>query len=54
MVIFDWNDDKVSDADVIVATSYKTVPLIQNLLCRKGKKFHFIQGYKTWDGKSSD
>ena len=52
--IFKWIDDEVPDADVIVATSYITVPLVQNLSDSKGKKFYFIQGYETWDGKSGE
>ena len=46
MIIRDRN--KVPDADVIIATGYKTVKTTVELPSRCGKKYHYIRGFETW------
>jgi len=40
--------EEVPDAEVLVATGYKTVKHVLNLPKRCGKKFHYIRGWETW------
>jgi len=42
------NDNGLPDADVIIATGYKSVGKTLNAPRRCGKKFHWIRGWETW------
>ena len=41
-------DEKIPDADVIIATGYKSVTETVSAPSRCGVKFHFIRGWETW------
>lgn len=42
------NQNQVPDADVVIATGYKSVGATLQLPERCGKKFHWIRGWETW------
>ena len=42
------SNDKIPDADVIIATGYKSVPLTCSAPKRCGIKLHYIRGWETW------
>ncbi|MGB7533082.1 MAG: glycosyltransferase family 4 protein [Halobacteriota archaeon] len=39
----------IPDADIVVATSWKTAYPVNKLNEKKGKKFYFVQHYEIWD-----
>ena len=40
---------RIPDADVVIATSWETVPAVARLSPRKGMKVYFVQHYEIWD-----
>jgi glycosyltransferase involved in cell wall biosynthesis len=44
----------IPDADVIIATAWRTAKCSLKLDANKGKKFYFIQHYETWNGKEDE
>jgi len=52
LIIKNLND--VPDADVIIATGYKTVDSTIKLPSRCGKKYHWIRGWETWQMSEND
>jgi glycosyltransferase involved in cell wall biosynthesis len=44
-------DDDVPDADIVLATYWKTGPWVAALSPRKGAKAILLQGYETWAGR---
>jgi glycosyltransferase involved in cell wall biosynthesis len=47
------NDRKIPDADVIIATGYKSVGPTCKAPKRCGKKYHYIRGWETWQMRES-
>jgi glycosyltransferase involved in cell wall biosynthesis len=47
-------DADVPDADVILATWWRTVPWVAELSEAKGAKVHFVQHYETYGGAPAD
>lgn len=43
----------ISDADIIIATYWRTAELVAPFSATKGRKFYFIQGLETWGGNES-
>ena len=48
------DDSLVRDADISIATAYKTVGAVNNFSDSKGIKVYFIQGYEKWDGATDE
>jgi len=44
----------VPNADVIIATAWRTAKCSLKLDANKGKKFYFIQHYETWNGQEDE
>ncbi|HDH04364.1 MAG TPA: glycosyltransferase family 1 protein, partial [Nitrospirae bacterium] len=44
------SEKHVPDADIIIATWWKTADYVSSYSIRKGKKFYFIQHYEIWGG----
>ena len=44
-------DDDVPDADVVIATFWKTAPWVAAMSAKKGVKIIFLQGYETSPGQ---
>ena len=43
----------VPDADIVIATAWKTAELVATYSENKGNKFYFIQHYEDWDGPAA-
>ncbi len=43
----------ILDADVVIATAWKTAEWVANYPKEKGRKFYFIQSYENWDAPES-
>jgi glycosyltransferase involved in cell wall biosynthesis len=54
LLIPDLRSRYVPDADAIVATFFRTAPLVSLLPAEKGRKFYFIQHYEDWAGTRAD
>lgn len=54
MWIREINNDNIPDADVLIATAWRTVTCSQKLNDSKGEKFYFIQHYETWNGPEDE
>jgi glycosyltransferase involved in cell wall biosynthesis len=52
--IRDINNSNIPDADVIVATAWRTAVCAEKLAAGKGEKFYFIQSYETWNGSEEE
>ncbi len=48
------NNENIPDADILIATAWRTVTCSKKLDSSKGKKFYFIQHYETWNGKEDE
>ncbi|HMQ68561.1 MAG TPA: glycosyltransferase family 4 protein [Ignavibacteria bacterium] len=48
------DNENIPDADIIIATAWRTAACSENLDQSKGKKFYFIQHYETWNGKTDE
>ncbi|MBL1070457.1 glycosyltransferase family 4 protein [Ligilactobacillus salivarius] len=48
-LVFKISDSYIRDADIIMATAWKTAQSVYNLADSKGKKVYFIQGYEVND-----
>lgn len=46
--VFEWTNEGVPDADIIVGSGYRTLEYVQNLSEKKGKQFYFVQGHENW------
>ncbi|MEO8209068.1 MAG: glycosyltransferase family 4 protein [bacterium] len=44
----------IPDADVLIASAWRTAKCSSSLDPNKGKKFYFIQGYETWNGPEDE
>lgn len=44
------HDRFIPDADIVIATAWKTADWVARYAARKGKKFYFIQSFEDWDG----
>lgn len=42
-------ENKIPDADIIIATSWETAYSVNKLSMNKGRKLYFIQHYEIWD-----
>lgn len=49
VVVKHFDDNLVRDADISIATAYKTVESVYNFSNSKGIKVYLIQGYEKWD-----
>lgn len=47
------NED-IPDADVLIATAWRTAVCADSLEMRKGRKYYFIQHLETWNGPEKD
>lgn len=47
--VFRIKESTIRDADVIIATSWSTAYLINNLPASKGQKYYFVQDFEVWD-----
>lgn len=45
------NDSTIRDGECIIATSWPTSYLVNNLADSKGAKCYFVQGYEIWDNR---
>ncbi len=50
----DLTASSVPDADVIIATFFRTAPPVFALPASKGRKFYFIQHYEDWAGPAAE
>ena len=48
------SDINIPDADVLIATAWRTAACSEMLSETKGRKFYFIQHYETWNGKDEE
>lgn len=48
------NNENVPDADILIATAWRTAACSQKLSASKGEKYYFIQHYETWNGKAEE
>jgi glycosyltransferase involved in cell wall biosynthesis len=48
------SNDNIPDADVLIATAWRTAACSEKLDNSKGEKFYFIQHYETWNGTESE
>ena len=44
------NENYIPEADVIIATGWKTAEYVAGYTKNKGEKFYLVQSYETWDG----
>jgi len=54
LLVPDLSARSLPDADVIVATFFRTAPYVDALPIQKGAKAHLVQGYETWSGSEED
>jgi glycosyltransferase involved in cell wall biosynthesis len=47
-------EDKIPDADIVVATTWETAYSVSKLSERKGEKFYFVQHYEIWNVWNED
>jgi len=48
------NNESIPDADVLIATAWRTAACSEKLDKNKGEKFYFIQHYETWNGPEDE
>ena len=47
-VVYQIDNKSIRDADISIATAYRTCELVEKLDKDKGKKIYFIQDYEKW------
>lgn len=52
--VYNLDENKISDADCIVATAWQTANEIKNYSIKKGRKFYFVQDFYPFMGKKKD
>lgn len=48
------DNDNIPDADILIATAWRTADCSEKLDKSKGEKYYFIQHYETWNGNAED
>ena len=54
VVVANYSDKTIRNADISIATSFLTSNEVANLSKEKGKKFYFIQDYENWEGTTDE
>lgn len=48
------DNENIPDADILIATAWRTADCSEKLDKCKGEKFYFIQHYETWNGSTEE